>query len=87
MERPRGERILPVLSPPDGSWEVDGVDFHEYRDGRIASLRVVCDLMTVSGQLGLMPAAGSRGERAIAAAQRGVTRVQHEYQRLRNTEG
>jgi hypothetical protein len=63
--------------------EVDGVDFQEYRDGRIAKLRVVFDLMTVSRQLGVMPASGSRGERAMAAAQRGVIRVQSEYRRLR----
>jgi steroid delta-isomerase-like uncharacterized protein len=82
-----GRMDPPGFAPTGRSWEVDGVDFHEYRDGRIATLRVVCDLMTISRQLGVMPAVGSRGERALAAAQRGVTRVQHEYRRLRNTEG
>jgi steroid delta-isomerase-like uncharacterized protein len=75
----------PGFAPTGRAWEVDGVDFQEYRDGRIAKLRVVFDLMTVSRQLGVMPASGSRGERAMAAAQRGVIRVQSEYRRLRNT--
>jgi steroid delta-isomerase-like uncharacterized protein len=75
----------PGFAPTGRGWEVDGVDFQEYRDGRIAKLRVVFDLMTVSRQLGVMPASGSRSERAMAAAQRGVIRVQSEYRRLRNT--
>jgi hypothetical protein len=33
--------------------------------------------------IGVMPASGSRSERAMAAAQRGVIRVQSEYRRLR----
>jgi|HubBroStandDraft_6_1064221.scaffolds.fasta_scaffold00593_11 steroid delta-isomerase-like uncharacterized protein len=73
----------PGFAPTGRAWEVDGVDFQEYRDGRIAKLRVVFDLMTVSRQLGVMPASGSRSERAMAAAQRGVIRVQGEYRRLR----
>jgi steroid delta-isomerase-like uncharacterized protein len=73
----------PGFAPTGRRWEVDGADFHEYRDGRIGNLRVAFDMMTVARQLGVMPAAGSRGERAMAAAQRGVTRAQQEYQRLR----
>jgi steroid delta-isomerase-like uncharacterized protein len=77
----------PGFAPTGRAWEVDGVDFQEYRDGRIAKLRVVFDLMTVSRQLGVMPASGSRSERAMAAAQRGVTRAQSEYRRLRRNDG
>ena len=77
----------PGFAPTGRHWEVDGVDFQEYRDARISKLRVVFDMMTVLRQLGVMPAPGSRGERAIAAAQRGVTRVQQEYRRVRNTRG
>jgi steroid delta-isomerase-like uncharacterized protein len=73
----------PGFAPTGRRWEVDGADFHEYRDGRIGKLRVAFDMMTVARQLGVMPAAGSRGERAMAAAQRGVTRVQQQYQRRR----
>jgi hypothetical protein len=66
----------PGFAPTGRRFEVDGADFHEYRDGRIARLRVVLDVMSVSRQVGLMPAAGGRGERAVAAAQRGIVRVQ-----------
>jgi steroid delta-isomerase-like uncharacterized protein len=77
----------PGFRPTGRRWEVDGADFHEYRDGRICKLRVACDMMTVSRQLGLMPAAGSRGERAMALAQRGIMRVQQEYRRRRSAVG
>jgi steroid delta-isomerase-like uncharacterized protein len=73
----------PGFAPTGGRWEVDGVDFQEYRDGRIAKLRVIFDLMTVSRQLGVMPATGSRAERAMAAAQRGVVGAQQAYRRRR----
>ncbi len=73
----------PGFAPTGRRWEVDGVDFQEYRDGRIAKLRVAFDLMTVSRQLGVMPATGSRAERAMAAAQRGVVRAQQAYRRRR----
>jgi steroid delta-isomerase-like uncharacterized protein len=73
----------PGFAPTGRRWEVDGADFHEYRDGRISKLRVVFDLMSVSRQLGVMPASGSRAERAMAAAQRGMVRAQQMYrQRL-----
>jgi steroid delta-isomerase-like uncharacterized protein len=65
----------PGFAPTGRRWEVDGVDFQEYRAGRISKLRVACDMMSVARQLGLLPAAGSRGEQAMAAAQRGVMRL------------
>lgn len=71
----------PGFGPTERRWEIDGADFQEYRDGRIARLRVVFDMMSVARQLGVMPAAGSRGERAMAAAQRGLTRVRKGYRR------
>ena len=71
----------PGFAPTGRRWEIDGADFHEYRDGRISRLRVVFDLMSVSRQLGVMPAAGSRAERAMAAAQRGLVRAWQTYQR------
>lgn len=64
----------PGFAPTKRHWEADGVDFQEYRAGRIAKLRVITDMMSISRQLGLMPAAGSRAERAMATAQRGVMR-------------
>jgi steroid delta-isomerase-like uncharacterized protein len=74
----------PGFAPTGRRWEADGADFQEYRDGRICKLRVVVDMMAISRQLGLMPASGSRGERAMAAAQRSVMRVQQEYRRRRS---
>jgi steroid delta-isomerase-like uncharacterized protein len=74
----------PGFAPTGRRWEIDGSDLQEYRDGRIAKLRVVFDMMSVARQLGVMPAAGSRGERVMAAAQRGVTRVHKVYRRRRS---
>lgn len=71
-----GRMDPPGFAPTGRRWEIDGVDFQEYRDGRIHKLRVAFDMMSVSRQLGVMPAAGSRAERLLAAAQRGVTRAQ-----------
>jgi predicted ester cyclase len=65
----------PGFAPTGRRWEIDGVDFQEYRDGRISRLRVAFDMMSVLRQLGLLPAAGSRTERAMAAVQRGVMRL------------
>jgi steroid delta-isomerase-like uncharacterized protein len=78
-----GRMDPPGFAPTGRRWQIDGADFHEYRDGRICRLRVVFDLMSVSRQLGVMPASGSRAERAMAAAQRGLVRAQRAYgQRL-----
>jgi steroid delta-isomerase-like uncharacterized protein len=71
----------PGFAPTGRRWEIDGADFQEYRDGRICNLRVAFDMMTVARQLGVMPAAGSLGERALVAAQRAVMRVQRKYRR------
>ena len=76
-----GRMDPPGFAPTGRRWEVDGVDFQEYRDGRISKLRVAFDLMTVSRQLGVMPATGSRAERAMAAVQRAVVRAQQAYRR------
>jgi steroid delta-isomerase-like uncharacterized protein len=65
----------PGFAPTGRHWEVDGADFQEYRDGRICKLRVTCDMMSVSRQVGLMPPAGSRAEQMLAAVQRVVMRV------------
>jgi steroid delta-isomerase-like uncharacterized protein len=78
-----GRMDPPGFAPTGRRWEVDGVDFQEYRGEQIAKLRVIFDLMTVSRQLGVMPATGSAAERAMAAAQRGVVRAQQAYRRRR----
>jgi steroid delta-isomerase-like uncharacterized protein len=79
-----GRMDPPGFAPTGRRWEIDGADFHEYRDGRISKLRVVFDLMSVSRQLGVMPAAGSRAERAMAATQRGLVRAQQTYRERRS---
>ena len=73
----------PGFGPTGRRWELDGVDLHEYRDGRVCRLRIVFDMMTASRQLGLMPAAGGRAERALAMAQRSASRVQQAIQQRR----
>lgn len=60
----------PGLAPTGRSFVIEGADFHEYRDGRLARLRIDADILEMSRQLGLFPARGSRAERAIAAIQR-----------------
>jgi steroid delta-isomerase-like uncharacterized protein len=66
----------PGFAPTGRRWEQDGVDFHEYRDDRVCKLRSTFDMLSISRQLGLMPAAGGRAERAMAMAQRSASRVQ-----------
>jgi steroid delta-isomerase-like uncharacterized protein len=56
--------------------EYEGADFHEYRDGKVARLRIVFDMADLSRQLGLLPGPGSLGERAMVLAQRITARVQ-----------
>jgi steroid delta-isomerase-like uncharacterized protein len=50
--------------------EFEGADFHEYRDGKVAKLRIVFDTTDLARQMGLMPDRGSVGERAMVLAQR-----------------
>jgi steroid delta-isomerase-like uncharacterized protein len=66
----------PGFAPTGRGWELDGVDFHEYRYERVCKLRIAFDMMTASRQLGLMPDAGSNAERALVIAQRSASRVQ-----------
>ena len=73
----------PGFAPTGRRWELDGVDLHEYRDGRVCRLRIVFDMMTASRQLGLVPAAGGRAERALAMAQRSASRVQQAIRQRR----
>jgi len=63
--------IDPPGIPPTGKRiEFEGADFHEYRDGKVARLRIVFDMNELGQQLGLVPAPGSRGERALVLMQR-----------------
>jgi steroid delta-isomerase-like uncharacterized protein len=57
--------------------EFHGADFHEYRDGKVARLRIVFDMVDVMRQLGALPQPGSRIEKAMA----GVARLQGRLRR------
>ena len=61
--------------------EFEGADFHEYRDGRVCRLRIVFDMMDIARQIGTLPQAGSRMEKAGAAAQRIGTKVRERIAR------
>jgi steroid delta-isomerase-like uncharacterized protein len=65
----------PGFAPTGKRIDFQGVDFHEYRDGRVCRLRVVFDMMDVARQLGTLPPAGSPVEKAMAGAQRLIMEV------------
>jgi steroid delta-isomerase-like uncharacterized protein len=60
----------PGFAPTGRTIEVEGVDLWTMRDGRIARSRAYYDMNEVARQLGIAPAAGSAGEKAVAALQR-----------------
>jgi steroid delta-isomerase-like uncharacterized protein len=66
----------PGFAPTGRRWELDSGDFYEYRDGRVCKVRSPYDVLSVSRQLGLLPPAGGGAERALAIAQRFVSRLQ-----------
>jgi predicted ester cyclase len=55
--------------------EFEGADFHEYRDGKVARLRIVFDMADFARKLGLLPHRGSVTERAMVLAQRVKARI------------
>jgi hypothetical protein len=71
----------PGFAPTGKRLEFEGVDLHEYRDGRVSRLRIVFDMMEVGRQLGTLPKAGSPVEKAGAAAQRLGVKVQQQLRR------
>jgi steroid delta-isomerase-like uncharacterized protein len=56
----------PGLAATGKAIEFEGLDTHEYRDGKVARLRIVFDLADVMRQLGVLPPAGSRPEKVMA---------------------
>jgi steroid delta-isomerase-like uncharacterized protein len=50
--------------------EYEGADFHEYRDGKVARLRIVFDMAHIVRQLGLLPKRGSAAERVMVGMQK-----------------
>jgi steroid delta-isomerase-like uncharacterized protein len=65
----------PGFAPTGERAVFEGVDLHEYRDGRLARLRIVFDLMDLTQQIGILPERGSRGERTLVAMQRAGKRL------------
>jgi steroid delta-isomerase-like uncharacterized protein len=71
----------PGFAPTGARLAFDGFDLHEYRDGRVARLRIVFDVMDISRQAGLMPKQGSGAEKAGAAVQRIAIQVRDRLRR------
>jgi steroid delta-isomerase-like uncharacterized protein len=67
----------PGLPPTGKRIQFEGADFHEYRDGKVARLRIVFDMMAIGRQLGMLPPRGSVAERAGVA----LARVQARFRR------
>jgi steroid delta-isomerase-like uncharacterized protein len=65
----------PGFAPTGRTMEVEGVDVWRMRDGRIARYRAYYDLDDLARQLGIAPARGSAGEKAVAALQRLQARI------------
>jgi hypothetical protein len=65
----------PGFAPTGRTMEVEGVDVWRMRDGRIARSRAYYDLDDLARQLGIAPARGSAGEKAVAALQRLQARI------------
>lgn len=66
----RGYIDPPGFAPTGATFKVDGVDLWMMRDGRIARYRAFYDLNDFVRQLGILPPAGSRAERATVTLQR-----------------
>ncbi|WP_370184398.1 ester cyclase [Rhodococcus wratislaviensis] len=47
--------------------EFDGVDIHEYRDGKIAELRIIVIMIDIAIQLGMVPEPGSTAEKIMVS--------------------
>ncbi|MGW5153411.1 ester cyclase [Rhodococcus koreensis] len=45
--------------------EFDGVDVHKYRNHKIGTLRIICNMNDIAMQLGLLPAPGSTAEKVM----------------------
>ncbi|MGW4340481.1 ester cyclase [Rhodococcus koreensis] len=45
--------------------EFDGVDIHKYRNHKIGTLRIICNMNDIAMQLGLLPAPGSTAEKVM----------------------
>jgi steroid delta-isomerase-like uncharacterized protein len=67
----------PGLAPTGRRMEIEGGDFHEYRDGKLVRLRIVFDMARAMRQLGALPEPGTRTERLAIA----LTNLQRKLRR------
>jgi predicted ester cyclase len=66
----KGPLDPPGLAPTGKRVEFDVREILEIRDGLASRARIVVDMADVMRQLGMLPAPGTRGERAFAMMQR-----------------
>jgi steroid delta-isomerase-like uncharacterized protein len=66
----QGDISPPGFAPTGRAMAVDGIDQWTMREGRIARYRAFYDMNDLARQLGIVPASGSRAERAMVALQR-----------------
>lgn len=71
----KGPLDPPGLAPTGRRFEVPVRELGTIRDGRLSRLQIVVDMADLLRQLGVLPAPGSREERAMAAVQRLRSRV------------
>jgi steroid delta-isomerase-like uncharacterized protein len=71
----RGEIDPPGFAPTGRRMDIEGIDRWVMRDGRIARYRAFYDSNELARQLGIVPARGSGGERAMVVLQRLQARV------------
>ena len=56
----------PGLQATGKAVEFHGADFHEYRDGKVARIRIVFDMADLMRKFGVLPPPGSREERMMS---------------------
>jgi steroid delta-isomerase-like uncharacterized protein len=66
----KGRMDPPGFAPTGQQVAVEGVDYHEYRDGKLGRLVILFDTATMGRQIGAMPQPGSRAERMGVLMQR-----------------
>lgn len=82
-----GPLVPPGFAPTGHKLDIQGVDFHEYKDGKLTRLRIDFDMAEASRQLGLLPQQGGGAERAFATVQRATHAAVERAKSLRKNQG
>ena len=69
------------LEPTGGTIDLRGIDVMEFTDGLLRHNTIYYDGLAFARQVGLLPAAGSRGDRGLMAAFNGFTKVKARFRR------